>query len=144
MRLGDGRREGLLDEHVLARPEGGEPERVVGRHGSGDRHCVELGVEQEILDVAGGPNGRVPLAERVQPRLVEVADPAEVGAVELVQVANQVRPPVAEADHADPDRLGGQLAREDRRLHVVARMRKRENGVLRIRRRSRLNDQPRT
>ena len=47
----DARRERLLDEHVLARREGAQAERVVRRHARGDRDRVERRIVQQVVEV---------------------------------------------------------------------------------------------
>ena len=63
--VGDGLRQRLLDEAVLAGLERLEREVGVGRHRRGDDHRVERVVGEQIVDVAGGrPDARE--AARVQ------------------------------------------------------------------------------
>jgi hypothetical protein len=97
------RREGLLDEDVLAGFEGAAGEGVVGGDGRGDDDGVEAGVGDEFLVVEGGARRRVAARDLLQTARVAVADPAQVGRLALGEVADQVRPPVAAADDADGD-----------------------------------------
>ena len=128
--LGALHRRRLLDEDVLAGLERLLRERVVRRHGRRDHDRVELGVGQQLGEVARGPRARIARREGRALLLVEVADPGEVG--EDVEVAGEVRAPVAEPDQADrasqlPDLvaeaalLAGRVAEVDD--HGVARRR---------------------
>ena len=94
-------RERLLDEHVLAGRERGHAERV----------CVETGVAINTASTSSASRvcevvsayGRVAAADGREPLPVEIADGDELGLVELVEVPNEVRAPVAEADDGDAD-----------------------------------------
>ena len=90
---------------MLAGLQGCERERIVRRNGRGNGDGVELGIGDQVVVRARAAHSWVAPDERVEPGLVEVADPTQVGLFELVQVANEVRAPVAEADDADTDRL---------------------------------------
>jgi hypothetical protein len=103
--VGVGGRDGerLLDEGVLPRLERQLRQRRVGGDRGGDHHRVEVRVLQEVL-VPGGEAGlgeRLALA--VEQALVEVAAPRQPAARQAGEVADEVRPPVVEADHADRD-----------------------------------------
>ena len=118
--LGIGRRlrERLLDEAVLARLQRLERQAGVGRHGRGDhdaRRARRRPAARPRRSMPRTPGKRArPAVERL---LRAVADPGQLGARQLVEVAGEVRAPVAEADHADPDgwrhrrtRFGARLA----------------------------------
>jgi hypothetical protein len=92
----------LLDEDVLAREQRPLGELVVRGNGSGDDDRVEVWVAQELVEVGGRPDVRVPGRHALPQRGVEVAEPTEVG--QLVEVAREVRAPVAESRDADLDR----------------------------------------
>ncbi len=93
--------ERLLDEAVLAGPEHAKRERGVGGHRGGDHHGVELGIVQQVVERRGGARAREARRHAVEHLLVAVTDPAQLGVGQTVEVAGQVRPPVAEPDHAD-------------------------------------------
>jgi pyruvate/2-oxoglutarate dehydrogenase complex dihydrolipoamide acyltransferase (E2) component len=61
------------------------------------------GVLQQILVAVGRARTRVSHGIAGEQRLVEIAEPREVG--ELVEVAREVRPPVAETDLSDARRF---------------------------------------
>ena len=100
--LGGAHRGRLLDEHVLARLERLLCELVMRRDGRRDHDGVELVVSEHLGEVAGHASARVAL-RKVGLRLgTRVAEPAQVG--EVVEVAGEVPPPVAEARLSDPQR----------------------------------------
>ena len=99
LHLGALHRRRLLDEHVLARLERLLRERVVGRHRRRDDDGVELVVGEQLVEVGRHPRLRMPCRELLPQLLRGVAEPRELG--ELVEVADEVLPPVAEADLAD-------------------------------------------
>src|SRR2546425_13227527 len=86
----------LLYEDVLALLERLLGKRIVCRHGRGDHDRVELVVCEEVAEIRGCPRSRVARSERLAYAFVGVADPGELR--QLVEVARQVRPPVAEPD----------------------------------------------
>ncbi len=90
----------LLDQHVLARLERALRERVVRGHRSGDDDGVDRVVGEHLVEVAGDPGARIARGEAVAQLRVEIDEPGEVG--EVVEVADEVRAPVAEAGHRDP------------------------------------------
>src|SRR5206468_404906 len=91
----------LLHEHVLAGLERALRELVVGRYGCGDNYRLEAIGREHLVEVRGDSGLRVAGGKPLPRRDVEVADPGEPG--ELVEVAREVRPPVAKAGQADLD-----------------------------------------
>ena len=75
-------------------------ELVVRRHRRGDDDGLEGVVLQEILESARHAGARVAGAELVEQVGGEVAEPGQLG--EVVEVAGEVRAPVAEAGEANP------------------------------------------
>ena len=115
--LGDRLRQRLLDEAVLAGLEHAHGEVGVGRHRRGDDDRVELGVGQQLVEVAARRARRGTAAPtRSRASSDAVADPAQLGAGQAVEVAGEVRAPVAEADDPDPDRSASQADQVARAL----------------------------
>ena len=141
--------EGLLDEHVLAGFERRLGEREVSRDGRGDRDGVDLGVGENVLEARGPAQGREAAPDRVDGGAAGVADDDRVGAVHLVEITHQVRPPVPEADDGHPhrqvvrERLVVTLAAIEGRAHAAPLPRRTAKGVCTRSRRSRPSDQPR-
>ena len=129
-----GRGERLLDEDVLAGLERGEPERVVGADRRRDRDGVDRLVGEDLVELLAGADAREAPAHQLEAVRVAVADRRDLRALELEEVANEVRAPVTEPDDCDADGS-----------HAVAfRWRRSANGVRSSSRRSRPSDQPRT
>ena len=84
-------------------------------------------------------------AGQLRPRaLVAVADRNELGLRQLLEIACEVRPPVAEADHGDANRLDERAVAVHQAVHQMARSRRKTCVVVRSRsERSRRNDQAR-
>ena len=99
LRLGRGGGERLLDEHVLAVLQsalGQREMRVDRRH---DRHRVDLRRGHELRSVPGGRDLRIGLGHpRERPRAA-VADGGHFTAVYAAQIPDDVRTPIAIADH---------------------------------------------
>ena len=87
-----------LDEDVLAGRERALRELVVGGHGRRDHDRVERGVGEHLVVVGRRPGPRVAGGELGALRVVEIADPGELG--QLVEVAGEVGAPVAETGQA--------------------------------------------
>src|SRR3954453_14805392 len=104
--VGDRLRERLLDEAVLARLEHADRERGVGGDGRGEDGRVKAGVAEKGVWGAGEARPGMADGEALAHGRVGVAAPAQLGARERVEVAGEVRAPVAEADDADRDRRG--------------------------------------
>jgi hypothetical protein len=64
-----------------------------------DHHGVEIGVRQQVVEVLRRPGAGVAGGEPLEQRRVEVAEPRQLG--ELVEVADEVLAPAAEARDAD-------------------------------------------
>ena len=103
LRLGHRLRERLLDETVLACGQHPLRELGVRGHVRGHRHRVEVRVRQQLLDVVRSARAR----ELRRPALARlrrgVADPAQLRVRQAVEVAREVRSPVAETDDSDLD-----------------------------------------
>ena len=103
--LGVGRRlrQRLLDEAVLAGRQHALGQLGVGRHRRGDHDRVELGVGQQLVEV-GGQRARSGNASAQRARGPPSASQIQRSSVagQAVEVARQVRAPVAEADDARP------------------------------------------
>ena len=99
--VGDRLRERLLDEAVLARLEHAHGQLGVRRHRGGEHDGVEVGVAEQVVEV-GGEARLAELAREALAHLVApVAAPAQLGVGQRVEVAREVRAPVAQAH--DPD-----------------------------------------
>src|SRR5438105_1417106 len=104
--VGDGPRERLLDEHVLAGGEGLLREGAVRRDRRHHADRVDGGIRQQLAVVRRRADRREPFVEGAEPLGVEVGDGHDVGAGCLAEVADEIRSPVARADHAHPQRAG--------------------------------------
>src|SRR5581483_9604490 len=89
----------LLDEDVLPRLERLLRELVVRRYGRRDDDGVEPVVGEQLVVRRRRAGVRIARREPVEPLGVEVAEDAELS--ELVEVADEVRAPVVEADDTD-------------------------------------------
>ncbi len=101
--VGDRLRERLLDEAVLAGLEHAHGEIGVCRDRGGDDDRVELVVGEQVVEVGREARAAVHGGQALAHLGAAVAAPRELGAVEAVEVAGEVRAPVAEPDDADPD-----------------------------------------
>ena len=97
--LGGAHRGRLLDEDVLAGLERLLREREVRRHRRRDHDRVERLVGEQVVVALRRLARSGSARPSAQMLVVEVADPGKVG--EIVEVADEVRPPVVEADDAD-------------------------------------------
>ena len=77
--------------------------RGVG-HGRGEHDGVELGVAEQVVELAGEARARERARVALARRLGGVAAPGQLAAREGGEVARQVRAPVAEARDAQSDR----------------------------------------
>ena len=102
--LARGRGKRLLDEDVLSRLERRTSKREVRRHRRRERHGVDRLVGEDIVDARVGLHGRVPTLDQLEALDVAIANRDDLGAVELVEVPDEVRAPVSEADDCDADR----------------------------------------
>ena len=93
----------LFDQHVLAGLERAQGERKMGAGRRGDRHRLNLRIREDLVEARGGAHRRILPAGRVEPSLRMVEDPANLAAVRLPEVADEIGPPVAVADHSDAD-----------------------------------------
>jgi hypothetical protein len=103
--LDDRRGERLLDERVLARLERGARELEVGPDRGRDDDRLHLRVGQNVREAGRLADPRVAACDAVERLAPRVADKRELGGRRLVEVADEVRAPVAEADDRDPDGL---------------------------------------
>jgi hypothetical protein len=79
---------------------------MMGRDRSGDRHRIDGGVREHLLDVHAAGGCGVGGAGPFQARPLGVADSDEPGAARPGDVADDIGPPVAETDHRHADLLG--------------------------------------
>ena len=77
--------------------------------------------EYEVVGGCRSKPGKPP-GSTIQSSLISITDVRDLRSLMLDEVAHEVRAPVAEADHRDPDRFG----------HAVTRWRKSWTGVRRI------------
>src|SRR4051794_24905873 len=99
--VGDRLGERLLDEAVLARLEDAHGELGMRRDRRGEDGRVARRVGEQVVEVAGEPRAGVARGEPRADVRVAVAAPAQVGAGQRVEVAREVRAPVAEPDDAE-------------------------------------------
>ena len=113
--LGRGLREGLLHEAVLARLEHACRQLGMARHVRGHDDRVEIGVGEQLVQFTGLAHTRK-LSARARTCLLRgVAEPAELGVRQAVEVAREVGAPVPESDHPDPHRAANLALRGHRR-----------------------------
>jgi hypothetical protein len=99
-RLRDARGQRLLHQHVLVREERVARDRVVRVDRGGDHDRVDAG-RQQLMVVGEEPDPWIPGGDIVEPLGSPVRDGQQLRVRHLVQVADQVRAPIAAADHAD-------------------------------------------
>src|SRR5712691_9580627 len=92
-------RGGLLDEDVLAGLEGTLGQFVVRGHRCRDNDRVDVWVGEELFEVHRDPRLREALRKLLVLRLVDLGDPSQLS--QLVEVAREVRAPVADAGLGD-------------------------------------------
>ncbi len=103
--VGGARGERLLHEAVLARLGHGDSERRMGGHRGGEDDRVELGVVQQLLEIAGRPRAGKTRCELLARLLGGVTQPCQLTASERAEVAREIWAPVAQAGDADADGL---------------------------------------
>ena len=126
------RRERLLDEDVLPAAQRQRGERMMCRDGRRDHERVDVRIVEHVPELGRARHRRI-AARKLRQRVgAPVAQPLDLDVLDLVQVAHEVRAPVAEAHdrHAD--------------AHAVPPGRSTCAGVRSRSRRSRASDQPRT
>jgi hypothetical protein len=96
--------ERLLHEAVL--PCGEYPQCHLGVRGHRRRadHGVQLGVGEQLVELGAHADARQLGCSALARRLRAVAEPAQLGVGQAVEVARQVRAPVTEAHDPDTDR----------------------------------------
>jgi hypothetical protein len=96
-------RDRLLDEAVLARFEHLDRQGRMGRHRRCDDYRVNGVVGQQLADLGRAADAGKTSGPAVERLLRAVTKPGQLRVRQLVEVAGQVRAPVAKADNADPD-----------------------------------------
>ena len=96
----------LLHERVLGSGEARRRELEVGEDRGRDYDGVHAGVPEHVLDAGRGAGGRVAPVEANQSLPIAIADPLDVHCGVVGEDAQQVRAPIAQADHADAERAG--------------------------------------
>ncbi len=94
--------ERFLDKDVLAGEQRLARELEVRDDGGRDRDGVELGIREDVLLARRLASLGEARAVALEPNLVLLADPRELGTIELVQVPREIGAPVAEADGRQP------------------------------------------
>src|SRR5215210_2606924 len=102
--VGDGLRQRLLDEAVLARAQHLLGQRGVGRHGGGEHDGVELRVAEQVAEVGREARAREAAGHALARRLGGVAAPGQLAAGQAGEVARQVGAPVAQPGDPHSDR----------------------------------------
>ena len=100
----DAGRQRLLHQDVLTGLQCPPHELVMGARRGRDRHRLNARIEQQLIEVRLDPNAWVTSLELVAAVRIELAQADETKLGPLENVANDVRPPVAEADDCDADR----------------------------------------
>ncbi len=103
LHLGRAQGDRLLDDDVLAGLEGLLGERVVRGHRGRDDHGVERLVTEQLVEIVGHHGVGEEAAGFGPVGLLEVAAVGELGIGQAVEVARQVRAPVAQTHHAHAD-----------------------------------------
>src|SRR4051794_20179177 len=75
----------------------------MGGHGGCDRDGVEIGIREQLVEAGCGAGAGEAGRHAFDLVAVAVADPGQPRIWERVEVARQVRAPVAKADDPDPD-----------------------------------------
>src|SRR5262249_14018181 len=101
LRLVGVHRHRLLDQHVLAGAQRLHRQLEVRRHRGGDDHRVDPRVVQQIAEVAGRADGPVARPDAGQVLLSQVANRDDLAIGGLVEVADEIRSPVAVSDDAN-------------------------------------------
>jgi len=73
--------------------------------GSGDNHCVNLGVAEQLLKIIGGGHFGMQSSHVTESLIAGITDNFEMAFGQLPQVADQVRAPIAAPNYTDRDCL---------------------------------------
>ena len=101
----DGGRDRLLHQNVLAPLERGLGEAVVRAGRCRDHDPVDAHVGERRLGFLRDLDLREPSPYLAEPPGVTVDDPEHLAPLAVVEVADEVGPPVAGPDHGHPDHL---------------------------------------
>ena len=111
-RLGSGRGEGLLHEHVLAVFERLPGEGVMARDRRGNGHRVDVGRRQDLRRVLSqGDAGVLGRGPRARDR-IPVGDGDDAAIRVTMEIPDEVRAPVAEADDPKSEHSGPRVSRD--------------------------------
>ena len=94
----------FFDEHVLARLQCGLHERVVGTGRGRNHNRVYVRIGPDMLDILRQCNVRESLLHLSQPAGVLIDNGHNVADRRILEIADEVRPPVASPDDRDADR----------------------------------------
>ena len=136
---GSGQR--LLDEDMLAGFQCCLRKRVVSRDRCRNRDRLDRGIAEKLFVMGRARKRRITARQRFHRLRTDVAERRDVERWRFGQVADEIRPPVAQADDADPHALAASPGL--RRHQPVSRLRSMRRGVRSSRRTSRPKDQPR-
>ncbi len=96
--LGGGRGQRLLDEDVLAGLQCGRGQVVMRGHGRGDHHGVDAVIGDHLREVLRRADGGIAPFDRLERLGSQIADRDQLCVRDLVEVADEIRAPVAEPD----------------------------------------------
>lgn len=105
--LGAGLGEGLFAEHVLAGLERSLDQGVVCAGRRGDNHGVDVGGLRDLAGVGGDGHAAEEFLRGLEAGFGAITDADDLDPVHGAEIADVIRAPLAEANHANAHRGGG-------------------------------------
>ena len=119
-RLARGRGQRLFDKHMLVRFEGAHSQLEMSRNRSCNRDRLHFRIAEHRPVCVDCADRRVAARDRLECGVARVADVADIGGRQLMEVADEVRPPITQTDDSDYDRRRTSVATVAGGRHVVA------------------------